>query len=446
MNHFDVVIIGSGTAAQTFASQVSKEGRSIALVEAGQFGGVCALKGCQPKKYLVANVEAVANAAHLKGRGIQGDIQTDWPELMALKGDFTDGVPESTFQHLSKTLTEVIRGRARFTGPQTLDVDGREISAETIIVATGSRPRRSDIPGGDLAITSDDILRLPELPRSLLFIGGGYIAMEFAHVAHFAGAQVRVLSRSGRVLKHFDHQCVDVLTEASRAAGMEIVLQAQASGIRRLDDGMLEVETADGATFQADVVVEASGRIPNVESLDLEKGKVEVGSNGIIIGTDMRSPSNPHVFALGDVALDGPDLATVADLQAKFAARQVDGDTSAKIDYRTVPSAVFTIPNIASVGLQQAQATDLGYDFRVNEGTTTGWPSSKRIGEEHSLYRVLIDQKTDQILGAHLTRHNAAETINLFALAIRHQIPTQALKDIPWAYPTYTSDFKYMIA
>jgi glutathione reductase (NADPH) len=445
MNHFDVAIVGSGTAAQTFVSSVDTKGRSVALIEAGQFGGVCALKGCQPKKYLVANAEAVAGARHLKGKGLRGEIRTDWPALMALKGDFTDGVSDGTFRHLSETLTEVIRGRAQFKGPQTLDVEGREIAAGQIVLATGSRPRRAGIPGAELAITSDDFLRLPELPESVLFIGGGYIAMEFAHVARYAGAKVTVLNRGQRILKGFDPSCVDVLVEASRTAGIDIVPGAEAGSIRATDSGLLEVTTTSGDTYRAAAVVEASGRLPNVESLNLEAGDVAYGPEGITVGNDMRSTSNPQVFALGDVVMDGPDLATIADLQAKYAARQVEGDSSALINYQAVPSTAFTIPNIASVGLQEAQARERGHDFRVNEGTTTRWPSSRRIGEEHSLYRVLIDNPTGRILGAHLTRHAAGETINLFALAIRHEVPVEALLDIPWAYPTYGSDFKYMI-
>lgn len=445
MNHFDIVVVGSGTAAQTFVSSIDTSGRSVALIEAGSFGGVCALHGCQPKKYLVANTEVVAAAQHLRGTGIAGDTRTDWPALMRLKEAFTSAVPDGTFRELSQALTEVIRGRARFLDPHTLDVDGRAITANQFILATGSRPRRSAFPGSEWTVTSDDFLRLPQLPESVLFIGGGYIAMEFAHVAHYAGSKVVVLNRSDRILRGFHPACVDVLAAASEAAGMEVHRNAKVASIRQTAGGSFQVTTHSGPTYESALVVEASGRQPNIEALDLQRGDVAFDHRGVLVGNDLRSASNPKVFAVGDVVAAGPDLATIADLQAKVVARQVEGDGSAVMDYAAVPSAAFTIPNIASVGLQESQASEQGLHFRVNEGTTTGWPSSRRIGEAHSHYRVLIEKGSQRILGAHLTRHAAAETINLFALAIRHRIPTEALLDLPWAYPTYGSDFKYMI-
>ena len=443
--HFDAIIVGSGTSAYYAAAGLLDAGKQIAIIDERPFGGTCALRGCQPKKYLVANAEAVASAQHLVGRGITAAPRTDWAALQALKNEFLDGKPENQIKSWQSQGVATFRQRARLSGANQVTLeDGSTLSAEYIVLATGSIQRMPNIPGSEHLRTSDDFLELKELPRRITFIGGGYISLEFAHVAARAGAEVTVLHRSEKPLSGFEPDMVDVLVKASRAAGIDILLDQAPTKIEVIDD-VYKVYTVEDTVVEADYVVAAIGRIPNLSVLKGGQGNVDHDASGVSVNEFLQSTSNPQVYAIGDCADRGKMLATVADDHGKIAARNILEGNTMPVDQGVVPSAVFTIPNLAAVGLTEAQAKEQGLDFRVNQGSTVGWPSSKRIGERHSGYKVLIDNSTGLILGAHLVRHDAAEVINTFALALAHDITAQSLANFLWAYPTMTSDLKYMV-
>ena len=442
--HFDAIVVGSGTSAAYVLQGLLAAGRKVAVVEEGPFGGTCALRGCQPKKYLVANAEAVAQARDLLGRGIAEAPVPDWKGLQALKAEFLDGRPEAEFEDWREAGATPIRGAARMTGRQELTVEGEVLTADHIVLATGSRSRRSGIPGSEHMGTSDDFLELPAMPRRIVFLGGGYISFEFAHVAARQGARVQVLDRSERPLKLFDADMVQVVCAAGEEVGIHFVPEESASAVEKCADGLV-LHGSSGTAYEADAIFEAIGRVPNLSVLAGEAGEVESGPRGVTVNEYLQSTTNPHVFAVGDCAAAGAMLATVADEQGKVVARNIVEGVSHRPQSVPVPSTAFTIPNLASVGLSEEQARAEGRDFRVSRGTTTGWPSSQRIGEEHSAYKVLIDRQDDTILGAHLARHHAAETINLFALAVQHGITATTLADTLWAYPTMASDIKRMV-
>ncbi|WP_411845661.1 NAD(P)/FAD-dependent oxidoreductase [Roseibacillus persicicus] len=443
--HFDVIIIGSGTSAYYAATGLLAAKKKIAIIDERPFGGTCALRGCQPKKYLVANAEAVANAEHLVGKGIESAPRTDWKALQALKDEFLDGRSEEDLKDWQEQGVATFRHRATLSGPNevTLD-DGRQLTAEHIILATGSSPRPTNILGAEHIHISDDFLTLPELPRHITFIGGGYISFEFAHVAIRAGAQVTLLHRSDRPLNGFDSNMVDVVLAASREAGIDIVLEESAVSVEKTKSSY-QVTTSTGRIIETDFIVSATGRVPNLSVLESDVGNVAHGRDGVEVNDHLQSTTNPAVYAIGDCADHGLMLATVADDHGKIVSRNIlEGNTTAVV-HSVVPSAVFTIPSLATVGLTEEQARSRGLDFRVKHGRPTGWPSSKRIGETHAAFKVLIDNKTDFILGAHLVRHNAAEVINLFALAMAYEIPAKDIANFLWAYPTSSSDIKSMV-
>ena len=443
--HFDTIVIGSGTSAYFAITTLNKAGKKVAVVDERPFGGTCALRGCQPKKYLVANAEAVALAGDLVGKGIAEAPRTDWPALQALTNEFLDGISDGELEEFESAGIETFAGRAQLTGPKEVTVGEHQLTANNIVIATGATPRRSDIPGAELAHDSEHFLRLPELPERIVFIGGGYISFEFAHVAARAGAkEVTILHRSERVLKNFDPDMVDIVAEASKAAGIDIRVNEEPTSYERGSEGLL-VHTKSGDSIEADLVIEATGRVSNLSLLAGDHGGVEHSPRGIVVDEFMRSVSNPDVYAIGDVIAGSMMLATVADEEGKVAAHNILHGPTKPIDRSIVPGAAFTIPSLATVGLSEAQAKADGLDFKTNTGSTTGWASSKRIGEEHGGYKVLIDNKDDTILGAHIARHNAAEVINIFGLAIKYGIKAADLADFLWAYPTYTSDLKYML-
>jgi len=445
---FDVIVIGTGTAGSILAHACREAGRSVAVVDRRPYGGTCALRGCQPKKYLVAAAEIAGLSRDLRGLGIGEPARIDWPALMAHKAAFTDAVPSRTEKGFAKAGITTLHGTARFTGAQSVSVDGEDHEAATIVIATGARPRPLTFPGAEHVVTSEDFLALPELPRRIVFVGGGYVAMEFAHVAARAGAEPTVLEYGDRVLKLFDADLVEHLAAASREAGITMHTGTKVCEVRHEQDAFVVCgDTTDGRDeYGADLVVHGAGRVPDLDDLDLDAAGVEHSGRGVAVNEFMQSPSNSAVFAIGDVADAPPQLAPVADREAAVAAENIVHGPRRAMDRSLVPSVVFTLPPMAGVGLTEAQATEQGLAVKINAGETAGWPSSRRIGQKHGTYKVLQDEATGRILGAHILGHGAGDMINLFALAVGQGLSGRELKEICWAYPTSTSDIKYMVS
>ena len=285
---------------------------------------------------------------------------------------------------------------------------------------------------------------MPKIPNRLVFVGGGYISMEFAHVAARAGASVTVLEMADRILGGFDPDLVDTLVSASKAEGIQLETGVKVSAVRP-EDGGFRVETDDGRHFSADRVIHGAGRVPEIADLDPGKGNVEYSGQGVAVNAFMQSVSNPRVYAIGDAADAPPQLATVADMEAEAAADNILNGNRTEADHDHVPSVVFTLPLLASVGMGEKEAREKGLSIKVNKGNPANWPSSWRIGQEFAGFKVILEEETRRILGAHLLCHEAGDMINLFAVAIKQGLTADDLKAVLWAYPTYTSDIKYMI-
>jgi glutathione reductase (NADPH) len=279
MKTYDLVVIGSGTAAQVASALVRRAGRTVAVVDHRPFGGTCALRGCDPKKMLISGAEAIDAARRMRGRGVAGELRISWPELIAFKRTFTDPVPEKQEAHYAAQGIDAFHGVARFIDPDALTVAGQEVKARHILVATGARPVPLQIPGADQVITSDRFLELESVPQRIVLIGGGYIAAEFSHIAARAGAQVAVLQRGDHMLAHFDPDLVGWLMVKFSELGIDVRTQATVTGIEQTANGYLV--HADGArgkqAVAADLVVHAAGREPDLEALDLAAGHVAVG-------------------------------------------------------------------------------------------------------------------------------------------------------------------------
>ncbi|MBN2059070.1 MAG: NAD(P)/FAD-dependent oxidoreductase, partial [Deltaproteobacteria bacterium] len=427
------------------AEGLNKSGRRIAMVDERPYGGTCSLRGCQPKKYLVSNAEAIAMASHLVGRGIVSRPKTDWRALQALKNEFLDGRSEADLRDWKEAGVRTFHGRAVMTGEDEVTIGHDRLRARHIVLATGAKPRRSEIPGSRHIHDSEYFLNMPDIPNRILFIGGGYISFEFAHVAIHAGAEsVTILHWSSQPLKAFDHDIVKIILKASEAEGIKIVLNESPRSVESTEKGLI-IQGSEGVFYEADLIIEATGRVPNLSVLEGGYSNVESSSRGVMVNEFLQSVSNPGVYAVGDCAATRYMLAPVADEEGKTAALNILEGNIKTIDYSVVPSVVFTIPSIGAVGLTEEQAKQQGLDFRVNQGMTTHWSSSKRIGEEQGIYKILIDRRTNEILGAHIARHNACEAINVLALAMKYKIRASDLSEFMWAYPTIMSDLKYMV-
>jgi glutathione reductase (NADPH) len=442
--HFDVLVIGSGTAGQTLAHPIRKAGKTVAVADRRPFGGTCAIRGCQAKKYLVTAAEMVDLTRHMTGNGIGTPATIDWPELIRFKKEFTDEVPDNTENGLWEAGIETLHGTVQFTGENSVLVGDVPITADVIVIATGATPMPLPIQGAEHLLTSEEFLEMPKIPHRLVFVGGGYISMEFAHVAARAGASVTVLEMADRILGGFDPDLVDTLASASKAEGIQLETGVKVSAVR-LEDGGFRVETEDGRHFSADRVIHGAGRVPEIADLDPGKGNVEYSGRGVAVNAFMQSVSNPRVYAIGDAADAPPQLATVADMEAEAAADNILNGNRTEADHDHVPSVVFTLPSLASVGMGEKEAGEKGLSVKVNKGNPANWPSSWRIGQEFAGFKVILEEETRRILGAHLLCHEAGDMINLFAVAIKQGLTADDLKAVLWAYPTYTSDIKYMI-
>src|SRR6202163_4676363 len=420
---FDVIAIGTGSAASAVVSRCRDAGWQVAIVDSRPFGGTCALRGCDPKKVLVGAAEAVDWTRRMKGKGIQAaKLQIDWPELMRFKRSFTEPVPKRREDGFEKAGIAAFHGRARFTGPTTVQVGEETLEGRYVVIAVGEVPADLEIPGTEHLTISDQFLELDQLPRRILFIGGGYIAFEFAHVAARVGAQVMILHRGRRPLPRFEPDLVDQLVERTRELGIAVHLRTEAIGIERSSSQLTvrALSSGQAATFETDMVVHAAGRVPEINDLNLEAVGIEWDKRGVRVNEFLQSVSIPGVYAAGDAAASGgAPLAPVASYEGSIVAANLLKGNHQRPHYLGIPSVVFTIPPLAAVGLGERGAREQNLEFRVNTEMTSTWYSSRRVAETHSGYKVLVEKGTDRILGAHVLGSEAGEVINLFALAIR---------------------------
>jgi glutathione reductase (NADPH) len=446
---FDLVVIGTGVAASTVAFECRSAGRQVAIIDSRPFGGTCALRGCDPKKVLVGAEEVIDWARRMTGKGVRAQqLRIDWPELMAFKRSFTAPVPKQREESFANAGIAAFHGRARFVGPTALQVDGETLEGRHVVVAAGAKPRELQIAGHEYLTTSDKFLDLKELPPRIVFVGGGYISFEFAHVAARVGARITIMHRGARPLEQFDPDLVDRLVDRTRALGVDVQLRAQVEGIEKTSDRFIVHASSVGGkrVFEAEMVVHGAGRVPEIDDLDLPKAGILFEKHGVQVNGYLQSVSNPKVYAAGDAAATGgPPLTPVAGYGGEIVAANVLHGNQRTFNARGVPSVVFTIPPLAGVGLLEQQARDQGLRLRTNHQDTSGWYSSRRVGETCSGFKVLVEEGTERILGAHLLGPQADEVINLFALAIRTGLNATDLKAAIMAYPTHGSDIEYML-
>jgi glutathione reductase (NADPH) len=448
MTDYDLIVIGSGTAAQVAVGRIRAAGWSVAVIDHRPFGGTCALRGCDPKKMLVSGEEAIDGAARMAGHGVEGALAIDWPSLMAFKRSFTDPIPAKQEARYAELGVDAFHGTAGFVGPDRVAVDGDTLQARHILIATGARPVPLGIPGEDLVVTSDAFMELERLPRRIVLIGGGYVAAEFSHLTARADVEVTILQRAARLLPHFDPDLVGWLMPRFHELGIAMETGATVTRIERTDDGLrVHASRRDGPDLSvaADLVVHAAGRGPDLDALDLAAGDVAARDGRLQLNEHLQSVSNPRVYAAGDAAGMGPPLTPVSSHDAKVVAANLLEGPSHRPDYRGVPSVAFTVPAIASVGLSEDEAHRRGLKFRVNAASTPNWFTARRLAERVYGHKVLIEDATDRILGAHLVGPEAEEVINLFGLAIRHDLTAADLRSTMFAYPTGASDVGDML-
>jgi glutathione reductase (NADPH) len=448
MKKYDLFVIGSGMAGMNIANRCASKGLKVGITDELPYGGTCALRGCDPKKIMLAATELKHLASNLAVKNISDIPQISWKDAMKSKQGFVEIMPTKLEKGYEKNGIDTFHTSARFIKENHLQIGKEIIEADKIVIATGAKARQLNFPGGDLALTSTDFLNFENLPKSLIFIGGGYIAFEFAHMAARYGSKVTIIHRGERPLENFDPFIVAQITKATEELDIELILNTEVSKIGTSEAGYKVTANPDGIekNWEAEVVINAAGRLPAIFDLDLDKGNVKFTQKGIVANEYLQSTSNPNVYVAGDAAAtDGKPLTPVAVMEGHIVASNILKENSKKPDYSAIPTVVFTSPAMASVGLSEEEANQMGLDFIVKKNSIPNWFTAKRLNEKTYAFKTLIEKDSGKILGAHLTGPHAEEVINLFAMAIKGGLTSKDIKTMILTYPSASSDIVYMV-
>ena len=454
IKEYDVFVIGTGTAGKSVAYDCAAEGMKVAIADNREFGGTCSQRGCDPKKVLGWITEVIHLSECLHGKGIVSVPKVDWMALQKFKSTFTDAIPFTTERDLKEAGIEMYHQSPKFLDENTLSVEGKTVKAKKIIIATGQKPMELKIPGRDYLKVSDDFLELEELPESIVFVGGGYIGMEFAHIAARCGAKGTVIEFGSRPLGPFDADIVSHLTKASEALGIKFIFNAEVSEVEKLQKNYRVSFTSASRGDQknktnsvtARMVFNTAGRVPSIDELDLEKGNVSFEKGGVSVNEYLQNTTNKSVYACGDVSASGSlPLTPTSSQEARIVSLNIRKGNHTKMDFPPVPSVVFTIPQIATIGLTEEEAKAKGYNYIVEYKSVPKWFNAKRINEKVYAYKTIVDKDRNIILGAHIIASEAGEMINLFVLAMCGKLTTENLKAMIFAYPTWGNDIKGMV-
>jgi len=445
MTKYDFVAIGGGNAGLTAASMAAAAGMRTALVDGGPIGGLCSLNGCNPKKALVRSTEVLDLIRHAEKFCIEtGPVKIDWPRVIDRKESFTKPVTPASEASLKQQGIELLRAAPRFLEPHAMQVDGTNVEFGAALIATGSTPRPLKFPGCDFTKTSNDILALRKVPGELTIIGAGAIAFEFGQVFARLGSRVTILTPGKRALKEFDADLVDALLADCATLGITLVPEAGVQTVSRIGD-KLRVEYQAGGevrSLAADFVLNAAGRVPSISELQLDQADVRFDRRGIMTNDFLRSVSNPDVFAAGD-AHGRLQLSPIASYEGRVVGRNLVENDAERVDYTSIPRALYTIPQLAMVGMTDDEARSSGREFSVFTNDMSGWKVYAIAGEAPACAKIIVEKGSAKILGAHLYNHSAADQIHLFALAIKFGISADDLRRMVYAYPTLTSALAY---
>ena len=423
MADYDLLVIGAGSGGVRAARVSAAYGARVAIAEEHKVGGTCVIRGCVPKKLLVygAHFAEDLDDAAMFGWDVP-EKRFDWPVLRDNVLAEVSRIQAAYTETLTNHHVEILHERAVLTGPNSVQLaSGRTVTADKILIATGARPLLPEIEGIEHAITSNEVFHLEKLPTRVVIAGGGYIANEFAGIFHQFGAHVTIVNRSDQLLRGYDQQIVDRLLQISIKKGIDFRFNTQFERIAPGDGGMLHLTMRGCDDMEADLVLFATGRLPNTEGLGCDAAGVELGERGAIKVDADNCTSVPSVFAVGDVT-DRVQLTPVAIREGQAFADSFFGNKPCRVDYGCIPSAVFSHPPLASVGLTEGEARNrLGSvrtytsDFRAMKNVLAG-------RNERSLYKLVVDETTDEVVGLHMIGPDAPEILQAAAIAVKARL------------------------
>lgn len=418
---YDLFVIGAGSGGVRAARIAANNGARVAIAEEYRVGGTCVIRGCVPKKIFVYASRFADEFEDAAGFGwTVEDCKFDWPSLIAAKDKEIARLEAAYRNTLDKSGVELFAERATLGGPNEirLQKSGRTISAKTILVATGSHPNVDPkLPGIEHTITSNDAFHLKEMPRRIVIAGGGYIAVEFASIFNGLGADVTLIYRGGKILRGFDEDLRDALTAAMINRGIRIITSQVFTRIDKTGTELLGHLTG-GETLNADTIMFAIGRSPNTAGLSLEAAGVNLDGEGAVVVDGTSQTTAPSVYAVGDVT-NRANLTPVAIREGHAFADTVFGHNSWSVDYSTIPTAVFSTPEIATVGFSEHEARTHFGEIHVYKVSFRPMKAILAGRDEPMLMKLVVDGATDRVLGVHVVGPDAAEIIQIAAIAVR---------------------------
>lgn len=441
---YDLVVIGAGSGGVRAARVAAAHGARVAIAEEHLVGGTCVIRGCVPKKLLVYGAHFAEDLEDAQRFGWQlHGARFDWPtlrdnvlaEVARLSGLYRQGLEEQR--------VDILQGRAVITSSHGVRVAGREVSAGIILVASGARPHVPDFPGHEHGITSNEVFHLERLPARIAITGGGYIANEFAGVFNELGVQVTLINRSDQILRSYDRQLRERLVQISEAKGIRFMFDTTIAQAGRDADGTLSLRMQDGSQLQADVLLFATGRLPNTAGLGLQEVGVELDECGAVRVDRSYRSSCPSIYAVGDVA-NKVQLTPVAIREGQAFADSVFGNKTVQVDYSCIPAAVFSHPPLAGVGLTETQARAALGAIKVYRSDFRPMKNTLAARNERALYKLIVDAATDKIVGAHLIGPDAPEMLQLLAVAVKAGLTKPQFDDCIAIHPTMAEELVLM--
>ncbi|WP_119326108.1 dihydrolipoyl dehydrogenase family protein [Companilactobacillus musae] len=436
MEKFDTIIIGAGPAGLAAAYDLKSNGQKVAVIENNLWGGTCPNRGCDPKKVFLSGVEARDRIAQLQGKGFDEVPFVNWKQLETFKEKFTDPVSKGSRDGVVKAGITAIDGQPKFISEGELVVNGQDhYQADKFIIATGQRPSYLNIEGKEHLLSSTDFLSLKKMPEDITIIGAGYIAFELATIANATGAKVHIIHHNDRPLKEFNQSYAMELVKQLEEKGIDFNFNVDTQAIIQQTNGQYFLK-ADSFELKTDLVIGATGRIPNDDFLDLEKAKVDYSRHGIVVNNKLQT-TNENIYAIGDVvATKQPKLTPVGGFEANYVSDLITGKANDDLDLPLIPTVIYGSPKLAKVGVQESD--------KVVDQDVTSWFTYSHTNEPKAKVRIVLNKK-DEIIGATLLSNEADSMINLLTMAIkRHMTHADVIKEI-MAYPTAASDLEYLI-
>ena len=439
---FDLFVIGAGSGGVRAARFAAGFGANVAVAESRYLGGTCVNVGCVPKKLLVYGAHFAEDFEQASGFGWSlGEANFDWATLIANKDreiNRLNGIYRNLLVNSGVTLIE---GHAKLTGPHEVEINGQRHTAKHILIATGGWPQIPEIPGHEHAISSNEAFFLNELPKRVLVVGGGYIAVEFAGIFHGLGAQTSLLYRGDMFLRGFDGAVRKHLHEELTKRGMDVQFNADIARIDKQADGSLKATLKDGRELIADCVFYATGRRPMLDNLGLENTDVKLDKRGFVEVDDLYQSAEPSILAIGDV-IGRVQLTPVALAEGMAVARRLfKPEHYRPVDYRMIPTAVFSLPNIGTVGLSEEQAIEDGHTVQIFESSFRPMKLTLTECQERTLMKLVVDADTDKVLGCHMVGPEAGEIVQGLAIALKAGATKQHFDETIGVHPTAAEEF-----